>query len=885
MAKFVFVLIVVLIYSSCIYGQLASRKPPLTLASSNAWTSAEAPGISNDGLYAHCTIRNEPIGSKTLLVQSTNGRWRIRLPHATEAKISNDSKRVYFMLPGDSLGCLTLGTAKVSYTLHVSSYELRNTNSGDLLVYKSNLDDELSLCNQATNLKVHVKNVNQYFFNKDASVAVLEIGLKDSLRVKSILLLDLVRNTRDELIRGESFSGLVFDHEGDAFVFLRDDKGQRGLYYYLCSSRSLKKLVASDTSLVDDKSIVDEVRNFSYDGERVFYTVRETRQNGKEHGGADLDIWSYKDAKLQSHQLSDQREASHMVCVNVKSGSRTPIENPNKHLTSPIEESSSIAVLDSSVGVQSETNWNQMALHNFSTLDLASGTERNVAKQTRYFYNVSPGGKYLIYYDPLEEDYFSYNVQSREVINITRTIVTTWLHNDRPGLPYNLYDIAGWLSGDSAILIYDVSDLWLVDPSGSTNPKNITNGYGKRNKISLRVAEDFDKGVLHFGDFEREILFVGFNNRTKQNGYYSKNLSSLDDPQLLVMDDNFYYWPGMDGGEKPLKAKSGNGYVIKRMSSSQSPNFFYTKNFKSYVPISNVYPERLYNWYKTELHTWRSLDGSLLQGILYKPEDFDSTKSYPVIFTYYEKVSNKLNVYIKAEHSTGELNIAWYVSNGYLVFTPDIDFIIGKPGESFYKSVVSAAEYLKKKSWVDASRMGLQGFSFGGFATGYLVANTNIFAAACASSGVYDFVSGYGSLFGDGNSEQHLYEMGQCRIGLPLAMAPDLYISNSAIFKAHQVTTPLLMMHSKNDDRCPFSNAIEFFTSLRRFGKKAWLLQYDDGGHSLFGRSAIDFTTRMSQFFDYYLKGYPPPVWMTAGRKAIEKSTLQALEIDSIGNP
>ena len=79
------------------------------------------------------------------------------------------------------------------------------------------------------------------------------------------------------------------------------------------------------------------------------------------------------------------------------------------------------------------------------------------------------------------------------------------------------------------------------------------------------------------------------------------------------------------------------------------------------------------------------------------------------------------------------------------------------------------------------------------------------------------------------------------------------------------MTTPLLMMHTKNDWVCPFSNAIEFFTALRRLRRPVWLLQYDEGNHLLGGASSVDFTVRMQQFFDHYLKGMPAPKWMVEG--------------------
>src|SRR5581483_2171040 len=105
---------------------------------------------------------------------------------------------------------------------------------------------------------------------------------------------------------------------------------------------------------------------------------------------------------------------------------------------------------------------------------------------------------------------------------------------------------------------------------------------------------------------------------------------------------------------------------------------------------SELRPQAKYNWLTSELIQWRTFDGRLGKGILYKPQNFTPQKKYPIIFYFYERLSDGLNAFIEPELSQGPLNIAFYVSNEYLVFCPDIHYTIGKPGESAYNYVVSA---------------------------------------------------------------------------------------------------------------------------------------------------------------------------------------------------
>ena len=94
----------------------------------------------------------------------------------------------------------------------------------------------------------------------------------------------------------------------------------------------------------------------------------------------------------------------------------------------------------------------------------------------------------------------------------------------------------------------------------------------------------------------------------------------------------------------------------------------------------------------------------------------------------------------------------------------------------------------------------------------------------------------------------------------------DLYIENSPVFFSPNVKTPVLIMHNDNDGAVPWYQGIEFFMSLRRLGKPAWLLEYNNEAHNLSERrNAKDLSIRLQQFFDHYLKDAPEPAWMKYG--------------------
>ena len=156
--------------------------------------------------------------------------------------------------------------------------------------------------------------------------------------------------------------------------------------------------------------------------------------------------------------------------------------------------------------------------------------------------------------------------------------------------------------------------------------------------------------------------------------------------------------------------------------------------------------------------------------------------------------------------------------------------------------------------------------------------------AALSASSISDFISGYGALLSDGLSMQFIYETGQTRIGATPWENRKSYIENSPVLRADKVCTPLLMMNNKIDPVVPFSQGVEFFTALRRLGKPVWMLQYDGEEHTALGEKAsMDYTLRMTQFFDHYLKGAPAPKWMTIGIPAKLKGVSDGMQLDLSG--
>ncbi len=103
-------------------------------------------------------------------------------------------------------------------------------------------------------------------------------------------------------------------------------------------------------------------------------------------------------------------------------------------------------------------------------------------------------------------------------------------------------------------------------------------------------------------------------------------------------------------------------------NSYKASEFYSTSDFTSFTQLTADQPQDKYNWLYSELVNFKGLDGSNIQGILYKPENFDLKKRYPVIFHFYENVSQNLHIYEPPHFAGAAIDIPWFVSRGYVVF-------------------------------------------------------------------------------------------------------------------------------------------------------------------------------------------------------------------------
>ncbi|TXH21845.1 MAG: S9 family peptidase [Chitinophagaceae bacterium] len=751
---------------------------------------------------------------------------------------------------------------------------------------------DLIIQNLKTNDKKTFQLVSDYYFDKNGNTILVKQlkHNKDSTTQNQILLYRFSTNKVDTIKRSfNEAKSFTSTEDGSNWAFLAEvDSSAKALqkfyklYSYQSGQDSVKMIASNASKEITKGNTINDASGirFSKDGSKLFFgvsTIRPPKDTTLvDFETAKLDIWHYQDDYLQPQQLkniSRELSKSNLYVYTISQNKMLALTNTEDEIeTSLVDEGNASWILgQSNKGNRISSNWEGRTKMNAYVIDVMTGAKKLIQKDQYTFYQASPNGKFIIWYQPEQKAYFTYQIATGKIQNISSAIKQPIydIENDVPDFPRAM-GIAGWKEDDASIFIETAKDIWEVPLNNPSLAKNITNLNTKADRIAFQFTS-LDREQRYFKNND-QLLFTAQNKTTKEWNLYLYHLSNQQLEQLSG--------EGFSIGSI-IKAKNAQSYLVQK-ANIKSNELYVGNQLNQLTKLTDVSSQQNeYNWLSAELLKWKMFDGKMSEGILYKPENFDPTKKYPIIFYFYEKDADGLYSYKTPAPSASTINIPYFVSNGYLVFDPNIYYKDGEPGESAYNSIVSAAQFLSKKPWVDGKNMAIQGQSWGGYQVAYLVTRTNIFKAAGSGAPVSNMTSAYGGIrWGTGLVRAFQYEKQQSRIGATLWQRQDLYLKNSPLFHLPKVTTPLLIMHNDQDGAVPWYQGIELFTGLRRLGKQAWMLQYNDEDHNLKERrNRKDLSIRLGQFFDHFLKGMPAADWIKHGVPAVDKGKTWGLEI------
>lgn len=581
----------------------------------------------------------------------------------------------------------------------------------------------------------------------------------------------------------------------------------------------------------------------------------------------DVDVWSYKDMRIQPEQKAREKQLENEAYLSYYHLAENKLVNLQDTDLDGIlmdEDKQQKWVLGyTDEAYRLQRSWSYPWLTDWYVVNSETGEKSFVLEGLAERPYLSPDGKFALYYDTSDQHWWSIELASQQKNKLTHQLQVAFYdeENDTPSQPRS-YGFGGFTKEGNA-LVYDEFDVWELDMAAMDKPKKLTQGRASKTIYrSLRLDPE-NRNLSSY--YQGQLLLTSFGKLTKNEALVGL---SANGEMTDIIEEGAYSLMGFE------KAEEAESMVYRKQDFTHYPDVFWLQPDAPDVQLTQANPQQEeFLWGSVELVSWKAYDGTELQGLLYKPENFDETKKYPMITYFYEKRSNSLHNYISPQPSASIVNMSYLVSNGYLVFVPDIVYADGNPGESAENCVLSGVDAMKKLPYVDSEKLAIQGQSWGGYQVAHLVTKTDQFAAAGSGAPVSNMTSAYGGIrWQSGLSRQFQYERTQSRIGVTLWEDVDLYIKNSPLFGVPNITTPLLIMHNDADGAVPYYQGIEFFMGLRRLGKPAWLLVYNDEAHNLRKmKNKQDLSIRMMQFFDHYLKDAPAPVWMEEGLPRTKK--------------
>jgi len=503
----------------------------------------------------------------------------------------------------------------------------------------------------------------------------------------------------------------------------------------------------------------------------------------------------------------------------------------------------------------------------FYRIDLRTGDRSLIVESVRRSMGMSPDGTWFAFLK--DGEVLAHHLSSGSSANLSAKAGVDFRNMEfdrvaeRPA-----YGIAGWSSDGNSVLLNHRYDIWNV-PLRNGEATNLTAGKGDEEEIRFRVVRlDPDEETI---DLVQPVLLSAYGEWTKKSGFYSVRLGRTPEPLLFgdLMTGNVQ------------KAKEADRIVFTQQTFEQFPDFWVSNlSFRNPRKVTDANPQLgEYAWGRRVLIDYVDQRGNKLQATLTLPAGYEEGEQYPMMVYFYEKMSQRhhqfsMPVYDDRPH------MSTYASNGYMVLMPDIVFEPGKPGSSALDDVTAAVQEVIDLGYADPDAIGLQGHSWGGYESSFIVTQTDMFAAVVTGAPLTNMFSMYNILYKrSGNVNGAILEWSQGRFGVSPWQDFDLYVSQSPVHHAPNISTPFVILHGIEDGAVDWNQGLEFYTAARRLGKEVILLSYPGEPHHLAKEeNQKDFQVRMMEFFNHHLKGDLAPEWVVNGVPFLDKGKRTAVK-------
>ena len=910
----------------------SNGKKVLTLADYPRWNRIQSSGLSADGKwFAYAQTPNE--GDGTLFIKELDGSTVHNIPRGSGAIFSDDAQWIAYIVspptptgrggrgggggrggaagaapaaaPVRALMLMNLNTGAKDSIPDVGTF--RFTKGSGYLVMKRNKPasqttfegTDLVLRNLRDGRSLNLGNVDEYAFN-EASTLLAYVIDANGRAGNGLNLLDLAKGTITSLSSSAlEYNQLSWNRDGNAIAVLKGEKPkgmvqrENALLAVTAIGTPKQAVVELDPAkdkVVPEGFVISELSGvtFTRDGSRIQLGIKEQEAEPPQSNEpvANVDVWHWKDEEVQSVQqvrAEQNRRSTYAATFDIATKKfRRQADEEMRQVTYTADNRYAIGRIDKPYWYDVE--WGASKADHYR-VDLATGERKLIGKGLSRTMGTSPDGKWYLFLQ--DKQVLAHNITTGSNVNLTQISGVDFIDkSDDHDYELPIYGVAGWSKDNKSVLLNHEFDIWQVPLEGG-KAVNLTGGVGAAEQIRFRIVRfDGDGGAGGRGgrggggggggdqegiDLTKAITLSAMGERTKKSGYYEIKPGGKPTP-IIFADASV-------GGVS--KAEKADRIVFTKQTFVDFPNYFVSNTkFESPRQVTDANPQQSeYAWSPGRvLIDYTDARGNKLQGTLALPANYEPGKKYPMLVYFYELMSDQHFRY-QAPQYDDRPHAATYTSDGYLYFQPDVVYTIGKPGTSAVDDVTSAVKKVIELGYADPQRIGLQGHSWGGYQSSYIVTQTDMFAAVVTGAPVTNLVSFYNELYkSTGTVQQGIMEVGQVRMGRNMTpwSAHELYESQSPIHQAEKIKTPFLILHGTADGAVDWHQGLEYYNTARRLGKQVILLSYPDEPHHLGRReNQKDFQVRMKQYFDHYLKGTPAPKWMTDGvpflRKTIER--------------
>jgi len=762
---------------------------------------------------------------------------------------------------------------------------------------------DLLLRDLSSSASRNIGNVNQYDFDDSGRFFAYTVDAAEHLG-NGVYLVNLASGETKALDgAAKIYDQLQWGTDGANLAVLRGTKAaskkQRDNILLAWSQLATTKPVAfeydpsKDATFPKGKVLSEfSTPRFSKDGSRLLVGVKEQEDEPAKNEAcaertdcepqANVDVWHWKDADPQSVQMiriQQLRRATTPAAIVLGTKHFVMLGSDDMPQVTPTANGAWAIGRDDSA-YRGEVAWGGSHA-DYYRVNTATGERTLIVNKVVRTLSISPDSRWFLYLK--DKHVKGTNLETMKTVDLDDGEKLSFVDTGDDH-PYELptYGVAGWSKDGKYVLLNHKHDIWAVPLDGGA-AIDVTRGTGAGQQIQFRVVR-LDRrsgrggrggGIFGAGlggeedeglDLTKPILLSAYGEWTKKTGYWTASLGKA--PSALV-------WADKQIGQAQ-KAEKADRVVFTEQTFNEFPDYWVsTTTFTSPRKVTDANPQlSQYAWGSKVLVDYTNGKGQKLQATLTLPAGYQPGKKYPMLVYFYEIMSNTHHTFSMPVYDDRP-HISTYASNGYLVVQPDVVYEIGKPGSSAVDCVESAVKKVIDLGYADPQHIGLQGHSWGGYQSSYILTRSKLFAAVVTGAPPTDLISFYDETYpGTGTLQQGIMELGQVRMGDGATpwTAKDLYEDQSPIFHVRDITTPFLILHGTADNAVDWHQGLEFYGAARRWGKRVILLSYPGEPHHLARKeNQKDFQIRMKQFFDHYLMGKPEPKWMSDGVPQVKK--------------